>query len=493
MSAAEETVPKPAVQGVGLEQLRRQTIERAEIDASTRFPVMLFFSAALFWLLVSNILSLITSIKLHYPTFLTEISWLTYGRLVPVQQNIMIYGWASLAGIGVSIWLMARLSRVRVRYPFMISVGAVLWNLGLVIGTIGILVGDGFPQKYLEYPIYAAWMIFLGYAAIGSWGLVLYRNRRPGVSFVSQWYLLCAFFVFPWVYATANLMLHVLPVSGVMQAAVLWWYGGNFFGLWLMAMGLGAAYYFIPKVTGRPIYSYHLASFGFWTFVLFYSWRGLPELVGGPLPIWMQTVSIVASGLTLIPVVTVALNHHMTMRGSFGLMHHSPTLRFVVIGAMAYTGSQVFSILVSFRSASRIFQFTLGAPGVTWLETYAFVSLVMFGAIYYIVPRLVGCEWRSAWLIRAHFWGVAYGLGLSLIMIFAGGVMQGTAFNDPAVGYNEVIESALPFFRGRTLAEVFLLFGHAVFALHFLIMLFRLGAPGGAPALLSDTKVAEAH
>ena len=493
MSAAEATSQETTAGGKDLEQRRRDAMDRAEIDASTRFPVMLFFGAALFWLLVSNLLSLITSIKLHYPSFMTEISWFTYGRLAPIQQNLMVYGWASLAGIGVSIWLMARLSRVHVRYPFMISVGAVLWNLGLVFGSIGIMVGDGHPQKYLEYPTYAAWMIFLGYAAIGMWGVVLYRNRRPGLSFVTQWYLLCAFFVFPWVYATANLMLHVLPVTGVMQAAVLWWYGGNFIGLWLMAIGLGAAYYFIPKVTGRPIYSYHLASFGFWTFVLFYSWRGLPELVGGPLPIWVQTVSIVASGLTLIPVVTVALNQHMTMRGSFPLMHHSPTLRFVVIGAMAYTGSQLLSILVSFRSVSRVFQFTIGSSGVTWFETYAFFSLVMFGAMYYIVPRLVGCEWRSSWLIKAHFWGVAYGLGLTLVMLFAGGIMQGSAFNDPEVGYNEVIDSALPFLRGRTLAEVLLLFGHSIFALHFLIMLFRLGAPGGAPALLSDNKPAEAH
>jgi cytochrome c oxidase cbb3-type subunit 1 len=475
-------------------EIRRETLERAEIDASTRFPVLLFFTAALFWLLVSNVLSLITSLQLHYPVFLAEFSWFTYGRLAPIQRNLMIYGWASLAGIGTSIWLMARLSRVKVKYPFMISVGAYLWNIGLVVGSLAIMAGDQNPERYLEYPAYAAWMIFLGYAAIGIWGVVLFHHRRPGVTFVTHWYLLCAFFAFPWIYATANLMLHVLPVDGVMQAVVLWWYGGNLIGLWITAIGLGAAYYFIPKVIGRPIHSYHLASFGFWTFVLFYSWRGLQELVGGPVPIWVPTVSIVACGLTIIPVVTVAMNHHMTMRGSFGLMHYSPTLRFVVIGAMAYTVSQVFAIVMSFRSFDRIFAFTIAEEGLTWFQIYPFFSLIMFGAMYYIVPRLVGCEWRSAWLIKAHFWGVAYGMGLALLMLFAGGIMQGTAFNDPVVGYDEVVSSALPFLRGLTLAQSFLLVGHTIFALHFLIMLFRLGAPIGSPTLMAEEgEVAKGH
>ena len=38
--------------------------------------------------------------------------------------------------------------------------------------------------------------------------------------------------------------------------------------LWLGAIGLGTAYYMIPKVIGRPVYSYHLAAIGFWTYAL---------------------------------------------------------------------------------------------------------------------------------------------------------------------------------------------------------------------------------
>ena len=39
----------------------------------------------------------------------------------------------------------------------------------------------------------------------------------------------------------------------------------------------------------------------------------------------MITASIAATILTLIPVATVGLNHHMTMQGYFPLLRYSPT------------------------------------------------------------------------------------------------------------------------------------------------------------------------
>ena len=48
-----------------------------------------------------------------------------------------------------------------------------------------------------------------------------------------------------------------------MQAAVTWWFANNLLFLWFGAIGLGTVYYMIPKVIGRPVYSYHLAAVGF--------------------------------------------------------------------------------------------------------------------------------------------------------------------------------------------------------------------------------------
>ena len=69
-------------------------------------------------------------------------------------------------------------------------------------------------------------------------------------------------------------MLFIVPVLRVLQAAVNWWYASNLLFLWFGAIGLGTASYMIPKVIGRPVYSYHLAAIGFWTYAFFASWTG---------------------------------------------------------------------------------------------------------------------------------------------------------------------------------------------------------------------------
>ncbi len=461
-------------------------LERASIDASARTPVLTFYAFALFWLMASSVLALVNCWKLLSPEFLGGWSWLTYGRLQPVQENALLYGWAAQAGIGTAIWLMARLSRVQIRYPLMVTFGALLWNLGVLLGSIGIMAGDSTSVKWLEYPPYAAWLMFVGYVAIGIWGLILYRLREKEHIFVSQWFLVAAFVSFPWLFATANLMLFSAPVAGPAQPAVHWWYSGNLIGLWLTSLGLGAAYYMIPKVTGRPIYSYNLAAFGFWTFLLFFSWRGSIDVSPGPLPAWVQTVGAAASLLALIPIATIALNHHITARGSLGMMHFSPTLRFVVFGSVAFTASGVIAALMALRPVADILGFTWATVGYTHLVIYTFFSMVMFGSMYFIVPRLVGCEWRSASLIKLHFWGAAYGSGLLVLMLFVGGLTQGADLLDGDAPFIQSLVSTLPFLRGRMLASVMLLLGHALFALHFVIMILRLGHPGGTATRLSD-------
>ena len=50
-----------------------EAIERALIDSSTRGPVLTFFATALGWLLLSSLLGLISSIKLHSPGFLADL------------------------------------------------------------------------------------------------------------------------------------------------------------------------------------------------------------------------------------------------------------------------------------------------------------------------------------------------------------------------------------------------------------------------------------
>ena len=447
-----------------------EQVERALIDASTRLPVLFFYGSAIVWLLLGTLLAGFTSFKLHAPDLLANVGFLTWGRVRPAHMNVMVYGWASMAGIGTAIWLMARLCRTTLRHPLLLIGGAAFWNLGVLLGVGGILAGDSTGYEWLEFPPYAAIVLFVAYS------LVVY---------ITQWYLLGAFLWFPWVYGATQVMLFVVPLQGVMQEAVTWWFANNLLFLWFGAIGLGTAYYMIPKVIGRPVYSYHLAAIGFWTYALFASWTGMQRLVDGPFPAWMITASIAATILTIIPVATVGLNHHMTMRGYFGLMRYSPTLRFTVFGAISYTVFSLVGVLISLRSVARYVHFTEASVAYSHMGLYAFFTMVMFGSMYYIVPRLVGREWRYASLIKLHFWSSTYGVGLMVLMLLVGGFAQGSGMNDPSLAFSESTQTILPYLRGRSVSGLLLTVAHFVFAFHFGLMLFGLGRTASVPTFLN--------
>src|SRR5262252_1800725 len=472
-----------------------EQLERARIDASTRVPVLMFYASAMVWLLLGTLLAGFVSFKTHSPDWFSDISFLTWGRLRPVVINVMIYGWASMAAMGTATWLMARLCRTTLRHPLLIVAGTWFWNIGVLIGVTAILMGYSTGYEWLEFPPYASLILLVAYALIMSWAVLMFRFRRGEQIYITQWYLLGAFLWFPWLYAAAQAMLFVVPVQGVMQAAVGWWYSNNLLFLWFGAIALGTAYYMIPKVIGRPVYSYHLATIGFWTYVLFSSWTGMQRLVDGPFPAWMITASIAATILTMIPVATVGLNHHMTMQGYFPLMRYSPTLRFTVFGAMAYTVFSVIGVLISLRSVASYVNFTQVSIGYTQMGLYAFFTMIIFGSMYYIVPRLVGREWRYATLIKLHFWASAYGIGLMSLMLMAGGLAQGASQNDPSLPFIESVQSVLPYLRGRTLAALLLTASHFIFAYHFGLMLFGLGRTSTVPTFLNPVEAegSEAH
>src|ERR1700740_1226297 len=77
-------------------------LERALIDASTRVPVLMFYASAMVWLLIGTLLAGFVSFKLHATDWLSDVSFLTWGRIRPVHMNVMVYGWASMVGMGTA-------------------------------------------------------------------------------------------------------------------------------------------------------------------------------------------------------------------------------------------------------------------------------------------------------------------------------------------------------------------------------------------------------
>ncbi|MFQ5827786.1 MAG: cbb3-type cytochrome c oxidase subunit I [Candidatus Methylomirabilia bacterium] len=452
---------------------------RLRTDASSRQAVLICFGTALVWLLAGSFLGDIASIKLHLPDWLVREPWLTFGRLRAAHLSAMIYGWASLAMLGVSLWMIPRLVHAELRWPGVALGGAWLWNAGVLIGVVGVLAGYTDGLEWLEMHRYVAdpWLV-VGGGMMGVCLLGTLAARQVDHLYVSVWYIMGALVWFPILFLIGNWP----TFSGVQSAAVNWFYAHNALGLWLTPVGLAAAYYFIPKVLGRPIHSYQLSVLGFWALAFFYALNGLHHLIGGPLPTWMITTSIVASVMMAIPVLAVAVNHHMTMVGRFGALRYSPTLRFVVLGAMAYTAVSFQGMFTALREVNRVTHFTHWTIAHAHVGVYAFVTFVLFGSMYYIMPRLARREWPSPQLIQWHFWLVLSGITLYVIALSVVGVFQGLALLDPATPFRRSVEVTYPGLIARSVAGVILTAGHVAFAGHYWLMLRGRGPRREVPA-----------
>lgn len=447
---------------------------RRRADASSRRPALFAFGSAVAWLLIGSAFGDVASLKMHFPDWLNQAGWLTFGRIRPAHLNAMIYGWASLAMIGVSVWMIPRLVHAELRFGRAAVTGVALWNVGLVLGIGGVLAGRTDGLEWLEMPRDFAdpWLV-VGGGCVGASLLATLAARRVDHLYVSVWYIMAAYVWFPIIFVVGN-----WPTwTGIESAATNWFYAHNALGLWLTAVNLGAAYYFIPKVLGRPVYSYQLSLLGFWALAFFYALNGMHHLVGGPVPEWMITTSIVASALMIIPVLSVAVNHHMTMVGRFGALRYSPTLRFVVLGAVAYTAVSLQGMFTALREVNRVTHFTEWTIAHSHVGVYSFVTFILFGSIYYILPRLVGREWPYPRLITWHFWLVLGGIAAYVIALTVVGVLQGLAMLDPQVPFRRSVEVTIPGLEVRSLAGLVLTTGHLVFAYHCWRMI-----RGGVPA-----------
>lgn len=447
-------------------------VSARELDAAGRRPILLAVYISLFWLLVGSAFGDITSLKFTLPDWLTHEAWLTFGRVRPAHLNSMIYGFASTAMFAVSMWIMPRLLRTPLRYPGLAAAGVVIWNLGIAIGIVLLLMGITDGMEWLELSRYYADPVMLAgvvLVAISLWATL--AARRVHHLYVSVWYIASAFLWFPIIFTMGNLPIY----SGVESAAVNWFFAHNNLGLWLTAVNLGAIYYLLPKIIGRPVYSYWLSLVGFWGLAFFYSLNGIHHLIAGPMPSWMIATSITASIMMVIPVLAVGVNQHMTVVGRFTAMRYSPALTFMVLAAMSYTAVSLQGIMTALVEVNRVTHFTQWTIAHSHMGVYLFATLSLFGTMYYMLPRLVGREWPQPNLIRWHFWLVVSGMVIYVVGLSIGGVFQGLDLINPNLPFEASVKVIIPYLWIRSFAALLLTLGHLIFVYHVYLLVSRRG------------------
>jgi len=437
------------------------TADVTAIDTTARGPLLFLLGSALSWLLISGVLGVITSIQLHTPHFLADCPWLTYGRAQAMAESSFVYGWAANAGIAIVLWVLGRLSGTPLRGLNWVLFGGVFWNLGVTLGLIGIAMGDMTSFALLELPRYVQVLLVFSWATMSVAGVLAWTGRRTELTYASHWYGVAALFLFPWLLSAAQVILLWSPLRGALQAVAAGWYAQGAWTLWLAPLALCAAYYIVPKVTGRTLPSYEFAALGFWTLVFIGGWTGGRHLIGGPLPAWIATMAIVTCSLLLFHYFVLVLNLRIVVGGG------GMAIKFIRFGLGAYVLGGVLDALTAFRGIAVETQFTLFTTAQEQLALYGAVTMIFFGAIYFMLPRLTGRPWASSGLAVSHRLLVKVGLVLLLVTLAVGGWTQGVDLLNAKAVFPDILGHLNLCLLGATVAQVVLLLGNLLLFVNF--------------------------
>ena len=454
-------------------------------DAASRGPLLLLLASGLLWLVVSGGLAIIASVQLHDPAFLTDCSILTYGRVSTLSETAFVYGWLANTGLALALWVLGRLAGEPLRAQNWAIAGAVLWNIGVTVALAGVATGDATGFTLLGLPSYVQLLMFFSYGAIAVSGLLAWSGRLRKASYASHWYAATALFVFPWILSIAHVMLFMAPVRGVLQAIIAGWYAQSVWTLWLAPLSLSAAYYVVPKATGRVLPSYGYAAPGFWCLIFIGGLTGGRHLVGGPVPAWIPSVAVVSCLLLLFHTFAVTLN----LRGAF--LGKAVALRFVSFGIGAYIVGAIADAVTSFHGVAARTQFTYVDEAQRQLALYGAASAILFGGLYHALPLITGKAWFSQRLVRTHLLLAVAGILLLVGSLCAAGLVQGRDLLDPQVQFADMFEHTRPWLVASTLARAMLLLGNAALLANFCLTARR-AADSARPAPLTSSAAAEA-
>jgi cytochrome c oxidase cbb3-type subunit 1 len=433
------------------------------VDASCRGPVLTLVALAVGWLAIAGGLGVVGAIQRHAPGFLAGHAWLTYGRVQPAAETALVLGFALPAGWAIALWLVGHGGGATLAGGRSIVVATLFWNLGFALGLIGLLAGAGSGIPGIELP--SAVLPVLGVTAgvVMVWLAVNLHRRHERELSVPLWFVLGCVAAFPWLLATAARLNGAPPLRGVVQTAAAAWFAQNLATFMLALPTLAALFHFLPQMAGAALPSRSLAGFGFWTLVLVGGASGMNRFHGGPFPAWMISVGVVASVLAIMPTLAVARNLLPLCRCGPASGRDQAWL-FLVVATAAFTLGGLLNALNALDVVRRVTQFTLVTPALEALMVQGFVGFALIGAIYLIVPRLLGRDWPSRAAVRFHVLAAVAGLSLLVMALGVGGIVQGRALADPAVPFLTVVRKNLPFLGMATLANLLLLAGNLALA-----------------------------
>jgi len=463
-----------------------------------------FGIATVVWGIIGFLVGLIVALKLVYPDFLGFIPELSFGRLRPLHTNAVIFAFAGNAIFYGVYYSLPRLCKTPMASPALSKINFWGWQLIILSAVLTLPFGITTSKEYaeLEWPIDVAitiiWVIF-GINMI--WTIL---KRREKHIYVAIWFYLATFITVAVLHLVNSFevpatFLKSYPIyAGVQDALVQWWYGHNAVAFFLTTPFLGIMYYFIPKASERPIYSYRLSIIHFWALIFIYIWAGPHHLLYTALPGWAQSLGTVFSLMLIAPSWGGMLNGLLTLRGAWDRVREDPVLKFMVVGITAYGMSTFEGPMLSIANVNAITHYTDYIIGHVHLGALLWNGGLAFGMLYYITPRIFKTKIYSLKMANFHFWAATLGAIFYVIPMYWAGITQSLMWKEftsegtlQYVNFLETVTQIIPMYAFRALGGTIFILG-AVVAIY---NLYRTAASGTleeyeedqAPAMVPGT------
>lgn len=441
--------------------------------------VKAFALATLVFGLIAFLVGLLAAVQMAFWPANFNLEWLTFGRIRPLHTNAAIFAFAGNAIFAGIYHSTQRLLKKRMFNDTLSWAHFWGWQAIILAAAISLPLGFSQGKEYaeLEWPIDIAitvvWVIF----AVNFFGTLI--KRREKHMYVAIWFYIATIITVAVLHIFNSLevpvgLMQSYPVwAGIQDALVQWWYGHNAVAFFLTTPFLGLMYYYIPKASGRPIYSYRLSIVHFWGLVFIYIWAGPHHLLNTALPDWAQTLGMVFSLMLWAPSWGGMINGLLTLRGAWHLLRTDPIIKFLITAVTFYGMSTFEGPLLSIKSVSSLAHYTDWIIGHVHGGALGWNGFLTFGMLYYLIPKLWNTKLYSVRLATTHFWVGFTGILLYYISMWASGITQGLmwqAIDDKGnlvyPDFVQTVTEIAPLYWIRAL-------GGLLFVSGFLIMLYN--------------------
>lgn len=353
---------------------------------------------------------------------------LSYGRLRPMAMLLTVVGWLTIGLIAGIYHVLPRLTAAPLwREPVATAGGYALAALTL-LGTVAVAFGFGDGLEPFGLPLALEIPLLVALLIPTAVTIATVARRNESNVFVTLWYVLAGVVWLPWAVAVAAIP-GLGGLGATLQGAVATWGLAN---AWVVGAGTGLAYYALLKVTGKPLASRRLAGAGFWSLMFASAWAGPLQVVYGPAPAWLDSVSLLLTLALPVAALATATNIALTVDDLWGADDRHPTVSATLGGALLAVVAGVLTGTAGFRSAAAAVGLTPFWDGVLYLTLFGAGGLFLAAWAYQALPTMTGRALTSRSLARRHVQLTVVGTASTALVLVLAGLTSGFGWSGSA-------------------------------------------------------------